>query len=433
MSRIRKPSFAPFQLAALCVSLLLLLSGGCGPSRPQATDGGKIVLNYWNGFSGPDGKTMSAMVRQFESENPDIEVRMQIIPWGTYYDKLTLALAYGGAPDVFIVQAARFPEFASFHTLHPVADVFADAKTPLGEKDFAPVPWRESFYQGTQYALPLDTHPLGLYYNTKLFQDAGIVDAQGQAKPPTNLPEFLADAKKLTRDTTGEGRPDQWGFAFTNEHSNWLTFAHQFGGDILTPDGKHGAMSSPGSLAATHLMCDLIYKYKIAPKPEGIDSWLAMRQGKVAMAMEGIYMLSSLKETTGLQFAGAPVPQFGPKQGIWGGSHLLCEPAGIDPAHAKAAGRLMLFLSNHSLTWGLGGQIPARVAVTRSADFQSQPVQAQFARQIGYVVYDPQVPLANALNQFVDPAIDAALSEEQTPEVAMRDADRRINQVLARP
>lgn len=432
MPRSQKSSWALLRAAALCAPLLLLLCGGCGPSRPQAS-GGRVVLSFWNGFSGPDGKTMTRMVRQFEKENPDVEVHMQIIPWGTYYDKLTLALAYGGAPDVFVVQAARFPEFASFHTLRPVADVFTQSKPALGAKDFAPVPWRESFYQGTQYALPLDTHPIGLYYNPKLFREAGIVDSQGRAKPPATLPEFLADAKKLTRDTTGEGRPDQWGFVLTNEHTNWLTFAHQFGGDILTPDGRHGAMSSPGSLAATHLLCDFIIKYKVAPKPEGIDSWLALRQGKVGMAMEGIYMLSSLKETTGLEFAGAPVPQFGPNRGVWGGSHLLCEPAGIDPAQARAAGRLMRFLSDHSLDWGLGGQVPARVAVTQSAEFQSQPVQAQFARQIDAVIYDPQVPRANALNQFVDPAIDAALSGEQTPEDAMRDADRRINQLLARP
>ena len=93
----------------------------------------------------------------------------------------------------------------------------------------------------------------------------------------------------------------------------------------------------------------------------------------------------------------------------------------------------MRFLSNHSLTWGLGGQIPARAAIARLPQFQDQPVQAQFDREIGYVDYDPQVPKANALNQFADPAIDAALSQMQTPEDAMRDADRRINQVLARP
>lgn len=427
-------SFVRKIVPALLACALLLLPGGCGPARESAeTDHGKIVINYWNGFTGPDGATMTAMVKQFQVENPDIEVKMQLIPWGTYYDKLTLSLAYGGAPDVFIMQAARFSEFASFNTLRPMADLCAQANPPLTDRDFAAIPWRAAHYNGVQYALPLDMHPIGLYYNTKLFKDAGIVDAQGNAKPPTNLAEFLDDAKKMTKDTDGDGRPDQWGFAITNEHTNWLTFAHQFGGDILTPDGKQGAMSSPACLQATWLMCDLIYKYHVAPKPEGVDPYLAFRQGKVAMQMEGIYMLSSFEEQKGLQYAGAPAPQFGPLKGVWGGSHLLCQPAGISPRQSRAAWRLMEYLSRNSLTWGKGGQVPARLAVEQSPQFQALRVQSQFAKQIGYIVYDPQVPKANALNQFVDPAIEAALDRLQSPEDAMRDADRRIDQLLKRP
>lgn len=423
-------------LRLLLPALVLLLVGitGCGTTAPHGQIGGdKIVLNYWNGFTGPDGKTMGALVQQFEAQNPDIQVKMQLIPWSTYYNKLTLSLAYGGAPDVFIMQAARFPEFASYHTLSPLTKLYADAQPPLAAKDFAPTPWRETFYQGTQYALPLDTHPLGMYYNTQLFKNAGIVDSRGNALPPTTLAEFLADAKKLTRDTDGDGRPDQWGFVFTNQHTNWLTFAHQFGGDILTPDGKQGAMASVPGIQATQLMVDLIYKYKVAPRPEGVDAWLAFRQGKAAMALEGIYMLSSLQEQSGLQFAGAPVPQFGPKPGVWGGSHLLCQPANIAPARAQAAWRLMRFLSDHSLRWGEAGQVPARLSVEQSTPFRALPVQSQFARQIGYVVYDPQISRADALNQFVDPAIEAALLQLQTPQAAMQDADRRIDQLLQRP
>jgi len=86
---------------------------------------GRIVLDFWNGFTGPDGKTMEKMVHRFEERNPQIDVQMQIIPWGTYYDKLTLSLAYGGAPDLFVVHAARLPEFASFGTLRPLGDLYA--------------------------------------------------------------------------------------------------------------------------------------------------------------------------------------------------------------------------------------------------------------------------------------------------------------------
>lgn len=401
---------------------------GCA-RRAASNDasGSPITINFWNGFTGPDGKTMDAIVQDFMRENPDVIVKTQTIPWGTYYDKLTLGFAYGGGPDVFIMPAARLPEFASFDTLRPLDDLYASDARPLSAADFAPVPWAATFYKGRHVALPLDVHPLGLYYNTKLFREAGI------AHPPTNWDEFLADAQKLTKDTDRDGRPDQWGFVFTNQRSNFLTFSHQWGGDVLTADNKQGAMFSPANLKATGQMHDLIYRYKVAPRPEGVDAWLAFRQGKVGMAMEGIYMLTGLEEQKGLEFAGAPVPQFGPKRAIWGGSHLLAMPRGISAARAAAGWRLMRYLSEHSLAWAKGGQVPARLAVEQSPQFAALPVQAQFARQLNIVQYEVPMPRANALFPFVDPAVEAILLDLQTPEAALRDADRRINQVLERP
>jgi multiple sugar transport system substrate-binding protein len=438
-----------FLLGGLRLPLVLLLGGllllpGCGPRGAAATgrEGsgaspasapGRTVLRFWNGFTGPDGRTMERMVRRFQEQNPDVLVRMQIIPWSTYYDKLTLALAYGGAPDVFVLHAGRLPEFASFDTLRPLDDLLARSQPPLGERDFAPVPWRASFYNGRQLALPLDVHPIGLYYNTRLFEQAGIVDANGRAQPPATWDAFLDAARRLTRDTDGDGRPDQWGFVFTWQRSNWMTFAAQFGGAVLTPDGRRCAMDAPQSLAATRRMHDLIYKYKVAPKPEGVDAWLAFRQGRVGMALEGIYMLASLEEQKGLPYAGAPAPQFGPRRAVWGGSHLLCQPASIPPGQAAAAWRLMRFLSDHSLAWAEGGQVPARTAIMQSAAFAALPVPAQFGRQLSFIQYDPLTPRMNALFQFVDPAIEAVLLDLESPERAMGDACRRINQVLARP
>lgn len=435
-------------LCAVALPALLLvsciLSTGCarrGEPNGQSAASGPITIDFWNGFTGPDGKTMEKIVKQFQVENPDVKVQMQVIAWGTYYDKLTLSLAYGGAPELFVMHAGRLPEFASFDTLRPLDKYFnvatpaspsSPAQPPLGARDFAPVPWSASFYKGRQLALPLDVHPIGLYYNTGLFRKAGIVDKNGNAKPPRTWPEFLDAAKRLTRDTNKDGRPDQWGFVFTFQRTNWMTIAGQFGGGILSADGR-SIMDSPANIQATQLMRDMVYKHKIAPRPEGIDAWLAFRMGKVGMAMEGIYMLTGLEEQKGLPFAGAPVPQFGPKPAAWGGSHMLCQPKGIDEAHSRASWRLMRYLSDNSLAWAKGGQVPARLAVRDSPQFAALSVQAQFARQLPYVQYEPLHPKANALNQFVDPAIEAAMLGLQTPEAAMKDATRRINQVLKRP
>ena len=417
---------------ALCVA-------GCNFSRDRPVKGvsrtsdGKILLNFWNGFTGPDGRTMEKMVTRFQKENPDVRVQMQIIPWGTYYDKLTLSLAYGGAPDVFVMHAGRLPEFASFDALRPLSELFASSKPPLAAQDFAPVPWRATFYKNQQYALPLDVHPMGLYYNTKLFEEAGIVDAQGKAKPPRTLNEFIDAAKRITKDTNNDGRIDQWGFVFTYQRTNWMTFSSQFGAQILSPDGTKCTLDAPENIHALKLMHDLIYKHKVAPKPEGVDAWLAFRQGKVGMAMEGIYMLNSLEEQKGLPFAGAPVPQFGSHPAVWGGSHLLCQPREISTEQSQAAWRLMRFLSDESLVWATAGQVPARLDARRAPGFAALPVQSQFAKQLNYVQYEPLHPKTNAIFPLVDPGIESVLLDISPPEAAMRDTTRRVNQILERP
>jgi multiple sugar transport system substrate-binding protein len=373
------------------------------------------------------------LVKRFQRENPDVSVTMQIIPWGTYYDKVTLSLAFGGAPDLFVIHASRIPEFAAYDALRPVADLIAGDAKPLTAQDFARAPWEASFYNGKQYALPLDVHPIGLYYNRDLLQKAGY------SKPPTNWDEFLEIAKATTADTDKDGATDQWGFVVTNQRMNFLTFAPQFNGGILSPDLKRSAMTEPGALESAKRLHDLIYVHKVAPRPEGVDAWLAFRQGKAAMALEGIYMMTGLQEQKGLNWAGAPVPQFGPTPACWGGTHTLCLPNDTDPRQkrdpnqSKAAWRLTRYLSDNSLAWAEGGQVPARLDIAQSPEFQALPTQAAFARQLPYVQYEPLTPRASSVWPFADPAIEAVLLQLSTPERAFADASRRINQVLERP
>jgi multiple sugar transport system substrate-binding protein len=177
--------------AGLFASGLLGCAKGSKTVRGERDAQGRRVLRFWNGFTGPDGKTMERMVQRFRDANPDIVVRMQLIPWGTYYDKLTLALAYGGAPHVCVIHANRLPEFAYYKSLQPLSSLYAAAGDRFGESKFAPIPWKATFSEGEQYALPLDVHPGCLYYNKALFRSAGI------EKPPTQWDDFLESRRRL--------------------------------------------------------------------------------------------------------------------------------------------------------------------------------------------------------------------------------------------
>ena len=69
----------------------------------------KSKITFWNGFTGPDGQTMWEIIKNFEADYPEYEVEMEIIPWGTYFDKLMVSLGSGKPPDVFILHENEIP------------------------------------------------------------------------------------------------------------------------------------------------------------------------------------------------------------------------------------------------------------------------------------------------------------------------------------
>src|SRR5207248_1086351 len=135
-----------------------------------------------------------------------------------YYNKLFVAGLGDRAPEVFILQTHSIPRFALAGFVRPVDDLASPAHgIDLGDID-ANV-WQAVSAGGKHYGVPLDVWPMGMYYNRRLFVEAGIVDARGQAKPPADRAEFLDALRRLTQPEGG-GRPAQWGFVFTNFESN---------------------------------------------------------------------------------------------------------------------------------------------------------------------------------------------------------------------
>jgi multiple sugar transport system substrate-binding protein len=144
-------------------------------------------------------------------------------------------------------------------------------------------------------------------------------------------------------------------------------------------------------------------------------------------------MLADLRKSEGLDYGGSPVPLFGKERATWGGSHMLCMPARILATKARAAWRLLKYLSDHSLEWADGGQVPVRNSLRDSARFRGMTVQSAFATQLSYVKYDPPTIKATEMGPFVDAAVEAALLGIEPPEKAMSDCAARVDRVLARP
>lgn len=150
------------------------------------------------------------------------------------------------------------------------------------------------------------------------------------------------------------------------------------------------------------------------------------------MVLEGIYMLADVQKQLDLDYAGAPVPQVGSVKAAWASSHNICIRADLTGERLDAAWRFARFLSDNSLDWAQGGQVPVRKSLRDSDRFRAMPIQWEFAKQIQDIRYMPKLPFVFEFYTEFDAAIEKALRGTLPPQHALDTATKNINEIIAR-
>jgi multiple sugar transport system permease protein len=304
----------------LMALMVLLLSGCADTSVPP----GKIKLVVWGMELGEDSKGLEARVKEFERRHPNIVVSiLSMGAGGMNPQKLMTAIVGNVPPDVIRQDRFTIGDWASRDTFMPLDRYLAqDANRPDGvhAADFYTACWKEATYTNPitgkkgVYAIPEGTDDRALYYNKTLFREAGIVDAQGEPKPPQTWDELLADAQKLTRYRP-DGSFDRIGF-IPNYGNSWLyLYAWQNNGEFMSPDGRTCTMNAQPNVEA------LEYMVKVYDALGGITKIDAFRSGfqekeldpfltnKVAMKIDGSWVLDGIARFgPDVDFGVAPAP-----------------------------------------------------------------------------------------------------------------------------
>ncbi|WP_329324909.1 sugar ABC transporter substrate-binding protein [Streptomyces luteogriseus] len=242
---------------AVTVSLLTVLTA-CGGG--SATGGGSNdspkTLTYWASNQGAsievDKKVLQPELDKFEKQT-GIKVKLEVIPWSDLLNRILTATTSGQGPDVLNIGNTWSASLQATGGLLPW-----DAKNfaAIGGKDrFVGSALGSTGAQGQDpAAVPLYSMSYALYYNKKMFADAGI------AKPPATWGELIADGKKLSKD-------GKWGLGAegSNPSENIhhaFVFAKQHGADFFTADGKPD-FTHDGAVTAVKQYVDLMAKDKI--------------------------------------------------------------------------------------------------------------------------------------------------------------------------
>ncbi|WP_328652044.1 ABC transporter substrate-binding protein [Micromonospora sp. NBC_00330] len=411
-----------------------LTLAGCGggndsASGPAAGNGGKeytgpkVDLKLWNGFTGGDGEIFKTLVNQFNTEHKNIAVSVATYQWEDYYNKLPGAASSGNGPDIAVMHMDQLATFAARGVITELDDVAKNLE--LAEGDFAPTVWKGGLYNNKRYGIPLDMHPLGFYYNKSVMQKAGL----DPNKPPTTKDDYVAALTELKK----AGIQGFWvsPFQFTGGMT-FYSLLNQWGATLFDADVAKATFNSDPAVEACTWLVDMI-KQGFSPANVGQDAdYLSFKSGKNAFTWNGIWQINDLKKSPEVQWGVAPLPQIGSKPAAWANSHnfTIVKQRANDANKVSGAKVFINWLSEHSLDWAKGGQVPARKAVREGAEFKALPEISSLAPELEYAAFPPAAPgLGEVMTTFYNSFNEAALGKK-SPKQALDDGVAKANKQL---
>lgn len=393
---------------------------GGGGECPAGVEG--VAIEMWSPFTGPDGDEMTALADRFSSENP-CGVTVTHVAQPEYVQKLEAGAAAGELPAMTAVHITRVAQLAARNVLKPFGP---EATAVLGDDFASEFPedlWGPGEINGQRYSIPLDVHPLIMFYNKELFAAAGIEEPGTE---PWTREEF-EDA--LTKLEESGATPLSLGTAFQGA-ALFQALIRQYGGSLTDETGATATYNSEAGMQALERIKELRDQYTPDISGTGDPEVNVFKQGDVGMVFHGPWWISDLQQ---LDFVGfAPLPTIGDQPATWGGSHQLALTT--DDATTQAAAAVWIkWLSDNSAEWAAAGQVPARQSVREDPNLASvaAPI-SQVVESANMVVFPAQAAgLESALWDQFGPVVDAYLAGDVTDlQTALDEAAARSQQVM---
>ena len=242
---------------------------------------GTVTISY-GCWDSNQGELLRTVADEFEKENPNIKIDIQVNSWDNYWTALEAAATGGSLPDTLWMHSNNIYYYGANDQLMDLTpNIEASDKVDLSNYPEG----LAGIYNinGKQYAVPKDYDTIALWYNKTLFDEAGIA----YPDDTWTWADLKEAAKRLTKDDKS-----QYGFcAGLHNQEGYYNFVYQNGGEIITKDKKSGYDES-----ATVSGIEEYFSYvKEGLSPEIYDDKAraeAIENGLCAMGLFGSWNLS---------------------------------------------------------------------------------------------------------------------------------------------
>jgi multiple sugar transport system substrate-binding protein len=362
---------------------------GAGIAGTQLAPG---TVDYWNLFGGGDGVRMTQMEDGFRKANPKTPLQAVTLAWGNpYYTKLTLATVGNKPPNVAVSHLTRMKTLQQAGLLQELLPADLE-RHGMSAEMFNQRAWQAGLVNGKIFAIPLDTHPFVLFYNTKICGQAGLLDAAGNLKPIQGPDAFLDALTKVQKVTGQYGATHGINADTATPWRFFQTMYSQLGGQVLSDNGTKVVLDDAKAKQVIDFMRTLTVEKKLMPSSIDYQGAIALfSNGASGFHLNGEWEISTF-QTAKMPFSMTLVPNiFGGTYAVQADSHTLVVPRGGGESRAKldlALGFVKSML-DQSMTWAEGGHIPAWLPTTSSAEYKALKPQSNYAAAADAAVYDP--------------------------------------------
>jgi multiple sugar transport system substrate-binding protein len=267
-------------------------------------------------------------------------------------------------------------------------------------------------------------------YNKDLFAAEGL----DPEHPPTTWQELDVAAHKLTKDTDGDGNPDQWGlgYLFGGDTLNltFWPFLWQAGGEVLTPDGKDIAFDGPEGLEALKFLVRL---YKDGCIPSSFFADVPAQEfpsGRLGyfMGVGPLEIRQLRRDAPKLNFGVAPILKHKRRlsYGSIGGFGVFAATK-----HPQETVLWLKFLTrpdNMRKFCSTTGFLPTRHSV--GALYANDPLLHALENEAPYCRPDVKSVYARQIMMALGPEIQQAALGKKSPEQAIKDAGAAARAIL---
>ena len=417
---------------------LLAVLPGCTTKKGEYRNG-RVVVQYWEKWTGFEGEAMQEVVDAFNASQERIWVEK--ITVSRMDRKLLASIAGGTPPDVAGLWSYHIAPYASKSAILPLDERMRESG--LTKEHYKPIFWELCRWQGAHYALPTTPATAALYWNKRLFREAGL-DPDRLPKTLSELDEF---AEKLTK-YDDSGNLTQVGF-LPGIPGAWMwAWGYWFGGRLLSNPETVSVDSSENIRAAEWVSSyskkfgvgaierfrTSLYQGSERVFSSPLDPFLA---GKVAMQIQGVWGYNFIEKfSPGMEWGAAPFPSAVPglKDVAMAECDILVLPRGS--RHPDEAWEFMEFANSQRAMemLCLGHRKFSPLAKTSNLFWEKNPnpyikVFSDLAESPNVFAF-PITPIRTLFYREMDAAMDTVVNLSKSPEEALRSVKARMQKRL---